>query len=75
MKPVGTHAEAQEIDGEFVVFKGSTARKQGLAAWTTYKALRDQLVAEGKLVDSPDPAYLVFTEDVAFKSTRACYEL
>ena len=47
MSPVGTHAEAQEIDGEFVVFKGSTARKQGVPSWTKYKALCDQLV-QGK---------------------------
>lgn len=71
MSPVGTLAEAQEIDGEFVVFKGSTARKQGIAAWTSYRALRDQLVADGKLIDGPDPGFLVFTEDVPFSSTSA----
>jgi Domain of unknown function (DUF4357) len=71
MSPVGTHAEAQEIDGEFVVFKGSTARKQGLASWTTYKMLRDQLVLEGKLADGPDLGFYVFTDDVSFKSTSA----
>jgi hypothetical protein len=32
MNPVGTDARAQEIDGEFVVLKGSTARKQGVAS-------------------------------------------
>ena len=35
MNPVGTGARAQEIDGEFVVLKGSTARKQGIASWTS----------------------------------------
>jgi hypothetical protein len=35
MSPVGTHAEAQEIDGEFVDFQGSAARKQGIASWSS----------------------------------------
>ena len=71
MNPVGTSARAQEIDGEFVVLKGSTARKQGIASWTSYKALRDQLVQEGKLADGPDPSLYVFTEDVPFNSPSA----
>lgn len=71
MNPVGTSARAQEVGGEFVVLKGSTARKQGIASWTSYKALRDQLVHEGKLADGPDPAFYVFAEDVPFNSPSA----
>ncbi len=71
MSPVGTHATAQEIDGEFIVFKGSTARKQGVEAWVSYRSLRDQLLAEGKLVDAEQEGLLVFTEDVAFSSPSA----
>jgi hypothetical protein len=69
--PVGTGARAQEIDGEFVVLKGSTARKQGIPSWTSYKALRDQLVQEGKLADGPNPSLYAFTEDVPFNSPSA----
>jgi hypothetical protein len=71
MSPVGTHAEAQEIDAEFVVFKGSTARRQGVPSWTTYKTLRDQFVTEGKLADGADPSMYVFREDVPFSSPSA----
>ena len=71
MKDVGTSATAVEGGGEFVVLKGSTARRQGVDSWTSYRALRDQLVAEGKLIDGPDPDYYVFAEDVAFASPSA----
>jgi hypothetical protein len=51
--------------------KGSTARKQGVDSWTSYRKLRDQLVADEKLVDSDDPEYLVFVEDIPFSSPSA----
>ena len=70
-KAVGATAEAREINGEFVVMKGSTARKQGTPSWDTYKTLRDDLVSEGKLVDAENPEYLVFADDVPFKSPSA----
>src|SRR5262249_7140131 len=35
------------------------------------KALRDQLVHDGKLVDCDDPSLLVFTENVVFNSPSA----
>lgn len=68
---VGAEAKAREIGDSFVVLKGSTARKQGLKSWTSYKALRDQLVADGKMVDSHNPDFYVFTEDVEFSSPSA----
>jgi uncharacterized protein DUF4357 len=71
MSPVGTHARAQQIDDEFVVFKESTARKHGLPSWTSYKQLRDQLVQEGKLIDSPDPDLYLFADDIPFNSPSA----
>lgn len=64
----GAKATAVEADGEFVVFKGSTARKQGVESWTSFRALRDELVEEGKLVPSADPNYYQFAENVAFSS-------
>lgn len=68
---VGAEAKAREVAGEFIVLKGSTARKEGLKSWTSYKALRDQLVAEDRLVQSDQPDYFVFNEDVAFSSPSA----
>jgi hypothetical protein len=64
-------AKAREVAGEFIVMKGSTACKQGVKSWTSYRSLRDQLVQEGKLLDSGNPEYFVFAEDVAFSSPSA----
>ena len=71
LKRVGATARAREIDGEFVVYAGATARKQGVPGWKSYKALRAQLVKDKKLVEGSEPDYLVLTEDVAFKSPSA----
>jgi len=72
LRKVGAVATAQEIDGQLVVFAGSTARRQGVPSWQSYnKALRKKLVADGSLVDSDDPAFLVFAENVAFNSPSA----
>lgn len=68
---VGTQARAIESDGEFVVLKGSTARKDGSPSWVSYKDLRDELLQAGKLRQSPNPEYLEFTEDVPFRSPSA----
>lgn len=71
MSPVGTLATAREYRGDFIVLKGSTARKNGVASWTSYRQLREQLVQEGRLVPSQDPHYYVFQEDVVFASPSA----
>lgn len=71
MSPVGTAATAREFQGDFIVLKGSTARKEGVASWTAYRQLRDQLVQEGQLVPTADDRYYVFQQDVAFKSPSA----
>ena len=68
---MGATARAREIGGEFVVMKGSQARKEGPKSWTSYKALREQLLKDGKLIDSQEPDYFVFTEDVGFSSPSA----
>ncbi len=68
---IGAKATAIEVQGEFVVLKGSTARKKATASWDTYRTLRDQLVADGKLVDSEKPDFYVFNEDVSFSSPSA----
>lgn len=71
LQSVGVKAEAREINGEFVVLKGSTARRHGTASWNTYRDLRDDLIESGKLVEASDPDLLVFAEDVPFSSPSA----
>lgn len=68
---VGVKAEAREIDGGFVVLKGSTARRQGVESWSSGRSVRDALVEEGKLVDGADPETLVFADNVSFLSPSA----
>ena len=68
---VGAEAKAREINGDFIVLKGSTARKTGLKSWTSYKSLRNQLLDEQILVQSDQPDYYIFTEDYAFSSPSA----
>ncbi len=64
-------ARAQEIDGEFVVLKGSTALATPKESWTSYRGLRDSLIEEQKLVAIPDRPLYLFAEDVTFKSPSA----
>lgn len=74
MNPSGAMATAQEIDGRFIVFAGSTARKKGPASWNvyrTYRGLRDQLIQDGKLIDSEVSDFYRFNEDVEFASPSA----
>lgn len=72
MTAVGVKADAAEIDGEFVVLKGSLARFAGTASWTSYKGLRDKLLAEKKkLIESGQANILQFAENVAFDSPSA----
>ncbi len=71
LESVGVRAEAREVEGEFVVLKGSTARKHGVESWTSYRGLRDDLVISGKLVDADDSDFYIFTEDVLFARPSA----
>jgi hypothetical protein len=64
-------AKAQEVDGEFVVLKGSTALATPKESWTSYRGLRDSLIEERKLVIVPDRPLYVFAEDVTLKSPSA----
>jgi len=68
---VNASAREQEMNGEFVVFKGSTARKEEPQGWMSYRRLRDQLVSEKKLVPSDNPELFVFAESVSFSSPTA----
>jgi hypothetical protein len=71
MRDAGTDAHAVELNGEFVVLQGSTARKQGTKSWDSYKSLRDQLVADGSLIDSESPEYYRFADNIPFQSPSA----
>lgn len=67
----GVRAEARVIDGQFVVLKGSAARKQGVESWTSYKGLRAELIESRRIVDGSDPQLLVFADNVSFDSPSA----
>lgn len=71
MSPVGTNAIAREYQREFIVLKGSTARKEGTPSWMAYRQLREQLVQEGHLALGADDRYYVFQQDVVFSSPTA----
>ena len=72
MSPVGTKAFAREINGEFVILKNSTARKEDKAgASPGYRLLREQLREEGKLQEEEGGQFLIFAEDVPFTSPSA----
>jgi hypothetical protein len=68
---VAVRAEATLVDGEFIVRRGSTARrKQGVQ--NSYARRRDELISDGLLAAHPqEHDLLVFTADVPFASTSA----
>ncbi|MFG0254829.1 MAG: GIY-YIG nuclease family protein [Rhodopirellula sp. JB053] len=68
--PGDAFAKAQEIEGEFIVFKDSTALTE-LKKGDSYRQLRTQLIDDGKLTPTSNGNLLVFTEDVAFSSPSA----
>lgn len=68
----GVKATAQEIDSEFTVREGSTARKRWVGtALGSYRALRDKLEADGTLVPAKDGTLMRFTRDHVFTSPSA----
>jgi hypothetical protein len=65
-------AKAQERDDEFVVLAGSFARKEGVPSWPNgTRALRDSLVADGRLAPTETPDLYRFTQDTGFSSPSA----
>jgi Domain of unknown function (DUF4357) len=69
---VGVRATARELDDGFIVLAGSTARRDGTEAFPQgYRSFRDQLLKDGKLVESPEPGHYRFAVDVAFPSPSA----
>lgn len=68
----GTNAQAQEINGEFVVFEDSTVRKAHTNSIAdSYLQIREKLQREGKMIDSQNPDYWVLTQNVPFPSPSA----
>jgi hypothetical protein len=68
----GASATAHETEEGFVVLAGSTARHTPTETFPAgYLALRDQLVADGKLAGGPAPDLYTFTSDVVFSSPSA----
>lgn len=72
LRTKGAEAQAQVTDDAFVVLKGSTASRQDVASWDTYKTLRDDLVEQGLLAPHPqDDTLFIFQENVPFSSPSA----
>lgn len=63
-------ATAQEVDGEFIVLKGSLARAQWVGPNNGYKALHAQLIKDGILIPA-DTARYEFASDYLFNSPSA----
>lgn len=66
----GVEAYAQEIGDEFVVFKGTTVQiRETKTLADSYIQMRNKLVKDGKLSESNDKKYWVFTQNTPFSST------
>jgi hypothetical protein len=65
-------ATAQEVDGEFTVLSGSTARLDWIGVeGHSYRGLRLRLEQDGTLVPSPGGKTMYFTHDQVFASPSA----
>ncbi|MDA8039148.1 MAG: GIY-YIG nuclease family protein [Actinomycetota bacterium] len=71
LKKSGIAATAQEIDGEFTVFAGSTARRDWQGVDDGYKRLREKLEEDGTLALSVDGKCRTFTRNQVFASPSA----
>jgi hypothetical protein len=70
MAEVGVTAHAKEVEGAFVVLKRSTARRNGTPSWDSYLGLREELIAQRKLIEK-DSEFFEFSSDVEFSSPSA----
>ena len=72
LESVGANAAGRDSDLGFIVLAGSTARKEGTSSFPQgYRSMRDQFVADGKLVDDVEAGFYRFAADVAFPSQSA----
>lgn len=68
----GASATARETSEGFVVLAGSTCRRTPSGTFPAgYLTLRDQLLADGRLVVDPNPDLYQFAADVVFSSPSA----
>jgi hypothetical protein len=68
----GALATARETEEGFVVLAGSTARRTPTETFPAgYLALRDQIIADGKLAYGPTSDLYTFSTDVVFTSPSA----
>jgi len=67
----GVKASAIEVDDEFIVRKGSEARKDTQNVGRGYQGLKDELILQGVLASVPDGTKFVFTRDYGFSSPSA----
>ncbi len=65
-------AHAQGSGRDFVVLKGSTARRVGMPSWKSFRSMRQSLEDDGTLIPNPDGSdTLVFTKNTPFASVSA----
>lgn len=67
----GIWAKAQMVEGEFIVFEGSTVRPAWAGIDGGYKVLRGNLEAEGAIAVSASGMDAKVTKDIVFKSPSA----
>ena len=70
VKKYDLHAEAREVDGEFVVLAGSTAQSKWISEFPSYKSLHHQLLEGGVLAPNPS-GQISFQQDYPFNSPSA----
>lgn len=72
LKKSGITATAQEVDGEFTVLEGSSARFEWAGAEShSYSSLRAKLEQDGTLVPAADGSTMRFTRNHVFASPSA----
>jgi hypothetical protein len=71
LKKYGISATAQEIDGEFTVLSGSTARPAWTGSNDGYRRLREELINNGTLVLTSDGKVAIFQKNYVFTKPSA----
>ena len=66
----GYEARAVELDGEITVLAGSRGTTESFVT-NIYSSLRQQLMSDGRLIQTLDPNFVEFSEDVTFTSPSA----
>lgn len=70
--PGGASAEAKKVNGDFIILKGSHARREHTRSLKqTYRKQRSQLCKKGKLCEDEQGKFLIFMQDVSFSSPSA----